>query len=295
MENIPDTPEGLILESLLEGLNQYYSDELSQKVKRGMKETRIKGLFQGGRLLYGYKLDGRKVVINENEAEVVKMLFNKYNAGIYVPDIIDDLNKKNISNRGKRWLKSTVYNMLANEKYTGKYTCNGEIVDNIYPQIIGEDLFEVTKAKKLACQLGSTSKDTNYLLKGKLYCGYCGKLINADCSVKKNKTYRYYTCSGKKNFKNGCKKSILKKETIENFIINEVIKKLRNPKIMEPLIDNILKYQKNNDEKEVTLTLLQKEKNQTKRALDNLLSAMENGIVNKSTNDRILDLEKKLE
>ena len=57
--------------------------------------------------------------------------------------------------------------------------------------------------------------------------------------MKKNKTYRYYTCSGKKNFKNGCKKSILKKETIENFIINEVIKKLRNPKIMEPLIDNI--------------------------------------------------------
>jgi len=295
MELIPDTPEGLILESLLEGMNQYYSDELSQKVKRGMKETRIKGLFQGGRLLYGYKLDGRKVVINENEAEIVKMFFNKYNAGIYVPDIIDDLNKKNISNRGKRWLKSTVYNMLANEKYTGKYTCNGEIVNNIYPQIIGEDLFEVTKAKKLACQLGSTSKDTNYLLKGKLYCGYCGKLINADCSVKKNKTYRYYTCSGKKNFKNGCKKSILKKETIENFIINEVIKKLKNPKIMEPLIDNILKYQKNNDEKEVTLTLLQKEKNQSKRALDNLLSAMENGIVNKSTNDRILDLEKKLE
>ena len=113
-----------------------------------MKETRIKGLFQGGRLLYGYKLEGRKVVINENEAEIVKMFFNKYNAGIYVPDIIDELNKKNISNRGKRWLKSTVYNMLANEKYTGKYTCNGEIVDNIYPQIIGEDLFEVTKAKK---------------------------------------------------------------------------------------------------------------------------------------------------
>ena len=42
MENIPDTPEGIILESLLEGMSQYYSAELSQKVKRGMRETRLK-------------------------------------------------------------------------------------------------------------------------------------------------------------------------------------------------------------------------------------------------------------
>ena len=54
MENIPDTPEGIILESLLEGMNQYFSAELTQKVKRGMRETRLKGLYQGGLLPYGY-------------------------------------------------------------------------------------------------------------------------------------------------------------------------------------------------------------------------------------------------
>ncbi len=48
MENIPDTPEGIILESLLEGMNQYYSAELAQKISRGMKETRLKGNYQGG-------------------------------------------------------------------------------------------------------------------------------------------------------------------------------------------------------------------------------------------------------
>lgn len=53
MENIPDTPEGIILESLLEGMNVYYSAELSQKVKRGMRETRLKGFYQGGGLPYG--------------------------------------------------------------------------------------------------------------------------------------------------------------------------------------------------------------------------------------------------
>ena len=54
MENIPDTPEGIILESLLEGMNQYYSAELSQKVKRGLNESYIKGNFTGGHHLYGY-------------------------------------------------------------------------------------------------------------------------------------------------------------------------------------------------------------------------------------------------
>ena len=55
MERIPDSPEGIILESLLEGMNQYYSAELSQKVKRGMRETRSKGMYTGGGLPYGYR------------------------------------------------------------------------------------------------------------------------------------------------------------------------------------------------------------------------------------------------
>ena len=57
MENIPETPEGIILESLLEGMNQYFSAELSQKIRRGMRETRLKGNYQGGPLLYGYKVE----------------------------------------------------------------------------------------------------------------------------------------------------------------------------------------------------------------------------------------------
>lgn len=60
MENIPDTPEGIILESLLEGMAEYYSAELAQKVRRGMHETRLKGNFTGGHVLYGYKIVNKK-------------------------------------------------------------------------------------------------------------------------------------------------------------------------------------------------------------------------------------------
>ena len=65
MENIPDTPEGIILESLLEGMNQYYSAELSQKVLRGLKESYLKGNFTGGRQIFGYDVRNKKNIIKE--------------------------------------------------------------------------------------------------------------------------------------------------------------------------------------------------------------------------------------
>ena len=69
-ENIPDTPEGIILESLLEGMAEYYSAELSQKVKRGFRESREKGFFTGGHLLFGYRLQDKKIIIQPDEAEI---------------------------------------------------------------------------------------------------------------------------------------------------------------------------------------------------------------------------------
>ena len=102
MENIPDSPEGIILESLLEGMNQYYSAELAQKIKRGMHETRLKGLFQGGALAYGYKVEERKIIIDLESANVVKYIFEQYDLGMYASDIVNELNSKGIKIKGKK-------------------------------------------------------------------------------------------------------------------------------------------------------------------------------------------------
>ena len=133
MENIPDTPEGIILESLLEGMNQYFSAELSQKVRRGMKETRLKGNFTGGHLLYGYSLENHKVIINESQVEVVTYIYEQFSLGVYVKDIIKSLTEKGIYNNGKPFARNTVYNILKNEKYSGIYRHNGEVFENMYP------------------------------------------------------------------------------------------------------------------------------------------------------------------
>ena len=136
MENIPDSPEGIILESLLEGMTQYYSAELAQKVKRGMRETRLKGNYQGGGLPYGYKVVDKKVIIDEEKAETVRFIFEQYSVGVYVKDIIMALTVRGVLYNGKPFAKNTVYNILKNEKYSGVYYHEDERVDNMYPKII---------------------------------------------------------------------------------------------------------------------------------------------------------------
>ncbi|MBQ7236038.1 MAG: recombinase family protein, partial [Clostridia bacterium] len=126
-EAIPDAPEGIILESLLEGMAEYYSAELSQKVKRGMRELRSKGYYMGGYLLYGYKKDGKKVVIDEEKAEVVRYIFDEYLHGTYMKTIIANLTARGILNRGKPFVVNTLDHMLENMKYTGCFECNGEL------------------------------------------------------------------------------------------------------------------------------------------------------------------------
>jgi DNA invertase Pin-like site-specific DNA recombinase len=93
-ECIPNTPEGIIVESLLEGMGQFYSVELSQKVRRGMNESRQKGQFTGGYLIYGYKIVNKKVVIDDEKAEVVRYIYEQFANVVYVKDIITSLTAK---------------------------------------------------------------------------------------------------------------------------------------------------------------------------------------------------------
>ena len=147
MENIPETPEGIILESLLEGMNQYFSMELSQKVKRGMNESRKKGNFTGGSILFGYKVINKKLVVDEDQAAVVRYIFEQYANNVYVKDIMAELNERGILNRGKPFARNTVYNLLKNEKYAGIYRHGDEVFTNIYPRIVPDNIFSIVRNK----------------------------------------------------------------------------------------------------------------------------------------------------
>lgn len=294
MENIPDTPEGIILESLLEGMNQYYSAELAQKVSRGMKETRKKGLYQGGTLLYGYMLDGRKIVINQSEAEVVRYIYSEYSRGVYVRDIIKALDAQGITYKGKKFVKNSVYNILRNEKYSGVYKHGDEVVDNMYPQIVPPELFEKVRAIVNKNKYGKRSLKADFLLLYKLKCGYCGQPINAESGTTRNGTrIYYYKCSSRKKKSGSCRKTMIRKEVLEELVLNEVIAQLKSPETMNYIICNLLKLQEEQTSANSVLNLLLKEQKQVQISIDNIVNAIERGVVSKATAKRLKELEER--
>lgn len=295
MENIPDTPEGIILESLLEGMNQYYSEELAQKIKRGMRETRLKGLYQGGGLPYGYKIDGRKIVIDETTSQVVKFMYDQYSKGAFVREIIEELTQKGVLYKGKPFTKNAVYYILKNERYSGVYKHGEEVVENMYPQIIPTETYNIVRAKVEKNKFGKRSVQAVYLLRGKVKCGYCGRPISAETGTARNgEVKRYYKCIGRKKDNNGCTKTQIRKDFLEEFILNAVIDEMSKSDNIDLIVSTLMQMQEKQTINQ-TLSVLLKEKTKVDNALENLVNAIENGIVSNTTNKRLHTLEQQQE
>ena len=293
-EYMPDSPEAIILESMLEGYAEYYSAELSQKVKRGMNETRLKGNFTGGFIMYGYKVVDHKLVIDEEQAEVVRFIYEQYAQGVFVKDIIKSLTERGIYNRGKKFANNTVYNILRNEKYSGVYRFNGEVFTNIYPQIVPIDIYKIVRQKCELNRYGKRSVEVVYLLRNKIKCGYCGSTINAECGTAKNgQKVRYYKCLGRKH-KNGCTKSQVRKEILEKYVLDNVIEQMSKPKIVEKVAEYLLQVQENRIKQNSAIENLIKEKRQTENAINNIMDAIEQGGQSITIVKRMRELESKL-
>ncbi|MDE7372650.1 MAG: recombinase family protein, partial [Clostridia bacterium] len=128
--------DGILLENVYIGIAEYYSAELSQKVSRGMYENRRKGYFCGGLVPYGYRVENKRLLVDENQAEVVKYIFEQYASGRIAKDIIDELTAKGILLRGKPFPIYTFYHLLRAEKYIGIYRHRDEVYKNFYPPIV---------------------------------------------------------------------------------------------------------------------------------------------------------------
>ena len=293
-EHIPDSPEGIIFESMLEGYAEYYSAELSQKVRRGMNETRLKGNYTGGHILYGYKKQDKKLVIDEERAEVVRFIFEQYSIGVYVKNILLELDRRGVTYKGKPFVRSTVYNILKNEKYAGIYHFNGQIIENMFPQIVPTDIFEKVRAKVQKNHYGKHSVQVVYLLRNKLKCGYCGQSVNAECGTSQNgeKKY-YYKCLGKKHHR--CNKSVIRKDILEKLVLDKIVSELTRPQIMNAIVANLMQIQELQAKEASALNMILKEKRQTDTALNNLMAAIEQGIISNTTNKRLHELESKQE
>ncbi|MEG1551051.1 MAG: recombinase family protein, partial [Oscillospiraceae bacterium] len=140
--------DGILLESLYEGMAEYYSEELSQKVRRGQNESVEKGNFLGGPIPYGYNIVNKKYVINEAQAEVVKRIFGEYREGKTVDAIIQGLTNDCIYNNfNRKFSKTAVMNIFTCERYIGNLVFGDLRHDNCIPAIVSNKDFNFAQKR----------------------------------------------------------------------------------------------------------------------------------------------------
>lgn len=236
-ENISDNPEGIILEAVLEASAEYYSRELSQKVKRGLRESALKGTFTGGTPPLGYKVVDKKVVIDEEKAPAIKFAFEQYAKGVPKKQIVDTLNAKGVRNsKGKELSINSFNHCLKNRKYIGKVSYGGVEYDSTYPQLIDEETFNRVQAKlaEKAQAPASGKAKQRYLLQGKAFCGHCGVRMLGDSGTSMTGvTHNYYTCGTRKRASKACDKKSEKKDFLEWYVVEQTVEYVLTPERLD--------------------------------------------------------------
>jgi DNA invertase Pin-like site-specific DNA recombinase len=295
-ESIPDSPEGVILESVLEGMAEYYSKQLSQNILRGIRASAEKAQSIGGNRPLGY-LTGpdKKFIIDPDTAPTVRFIFEQYAAGIPCAEIIKALNQKGLRTlQGKPFNKNSINRILRNEKYIGVYTYKDEIrIENAIPPIIDTDVFYKVQ-EMLKVNKRKPIKDwhyADYILTDKLFCGKCGAPMVGESGTSRNGTvHNYYACT-KKRRQRACNKKNVRQEWIENLVLEKTRQIIYDDKLLNTIADAVYNYytaQNNNADFEEALNRKLKE---VETATANVMKAIEAGIINETTKKRMDELE----
>ena len=291
-EIISEGPEGIILESVLEGYAEYYSADLAEKVVRGQTENILKGRCNGGRGTFGYTLDSeRKFHIDPLASPFVLESFRKYRDGLTMKEIRDWLNENGIKNPvGGAFTYNSVEHMLKNRRYIGELKFRDVVVPDAIPPIIPLELFEdvqekIAKNKKAPAR---RKAEDDYLLTTKLFCGYCGALMFGESGTSRTgEVHRYYKCATAKKHK-GCKKKTVRKQWLEDLVVNQTMQLVKDDAAMESIIAKVMELQ---DRENTNLPLYEKQLRDAESGIQNMLNAIQAGILTSSTKERLEQLE----
>ena len=297
MENISDSPEGIILAGLMEAMAEYYSANLSENIKRGLYDSALefKPLSAPA---FGYKRgDDGKYAIDENTAPIVRRIFEEYAAGTPYMQIIDDLNTDGIRTaRNRPFSRNSLRRILRNEKYIGIYQFKDIYAADAIPPIIPKDLFDQVQKELKKRSFTKKKKAPEgaplYLLTGKLFCGHCGAPMTGESAKSKTgRIYKYYSCTGSKTQGNtGCKKKRAPKDWIETEVLRIINDEILTDEFIDELAGRVVEFQKQAREN-TTLQILRGNLSEVNKKIGNIIAAIESGIVSNSVQARLDELE----
>ncbi len=291
-EPISEGPAGIMVKSMLTGMAEYYSAELSEKVVRGMTENVLKGKYNGGTIPIGYTVDEEKFFqIDPLKAPFVVEAFQRYNDGATMKELMNWLNDSGVTtNRNQKFTYNSIQTLLTNRRYIGENRFKDIVMPDSIPVIIEKELFDSVQdkiAKNRRAPARHKAED-DYLLTTKLFCGMCGAMMFGECGTSRNKNvHHYYKCANAKRTKT-CKKKTVRKEWLEDLVVNETMKMIHDDDSIQSIVDAVMILQ---EQENTVLPLLEKQMKDIENGIENLLNAIQAGVLTSSTKGRLEKLE----
>lgn len=232
-EPLSDTPEGIILEGMLESIDEYFSAELSRKVTRGLHESIQKGYYISTSTPLGYKIVDRRLELDSETLPIIRRIFAEYADGKPVNRIANELNAEGLTVNGRAFKPDTMHRWLCNELFIGKYKY-GELTMEV-PAAIDTATWERVKARKAEARTRYRERtpDFHYFLTGKAVCGTCGGKL---CGHPTKTNYNYYYCRN-------CRKHIIQADKLHDKIRYALFEYMTPDKIKELAVAAYEEYQ----------------------------------------------------
>lgn len=267
---------------------------MAEDIKRAMYDNARNCKVTNGSLPFGYKIgENKKYIIDEPKDEIVREIYTRVACGEAFIDIAKSINSRGIkTSRGADWGRSSFHSLITNERYRGIYIYGDVRIEGGIPRIVSDELFfkvqEVLKMKKNA--QGRHRVFGDYLLTGKLFCGKCKAAMTGYSGTGKlGKLYHYYVCQ-KRRTEHTCDKENVRRDDIEYAVAKVIQDYALQPDVIEWIADSTVEYTKKQEE-DSHIAILQDRLEETKKAIKNIISAIEQGIITDTTKVRLLELE----
>ena len=239
------SPEGQLMEGIFEAFDSFYSASLGRNIRFGIANLIKSGFYPYRKAPFGYEkkpvqAGGKtryKLAINQEQAVIIRMIFNIYQRGLASQEIHKDLNAQGIpAPNGGKWAKSSVYRILRHRIYNGTIISvepqPGRVqlrFDHMHPAIIPDEPFEDVQRTLDARSpnvIHPRQAGSKYLLSNLAKCNLCG--ANMVPRPSKGNAYVYWVCQTRHD--QGVKYCDCPRRNVETF----------EPIVLDAIIDDIL-------------------------------------------------------
>ena len=293
-EDFGDTASGRFALRTMMNVNQFYSENMAEDIRRGLMDNASKCLVNVRPPLGYRKGEDGKFAIDEKSAPIVVEIFHRLLEGWSYADLAEDLNRRGIKTAyGREWNKGSFHAMVQNEMYIGVYKYSSVRIEGGVPALLDKKTFEEVQYRLRTKNnpIGRSQNYSEYMLTGKLFCGHCKEpMVGLSGTGRHGELHYYYVCQGRRKKKNGCKKKNVQREFIEQKVIQAIRDYVLRDDVIDTIIESFSRFYES-ARKDSALAAQREQLQQNKKATENLLKAIEMGIFTETTKNRLLSLE----